>query len=173
MARLQDNEKIIQRMEADLVDKVRVALAINGVDALVAGVFSLDELESKQVNELCGKIGIGVSFLDVTPSEIDTAPKTHGNVPVSTRAKSLDFRFLIITGIPTGSGCAADRHNATDILTMFMMTILGATVDSDTTNRTWDFVKLVPNINESTENMLYYSQVWRVAIPLTGNKLKL
>lgn len=161
------DDTMIERMEADLVSKVQAAYNAAGVEVAVYGVFSLDDLEKKQESELCGAIGIGVGYLGAEPTGVDTNPKAALNVSRGEAMKALDFMYMIILAVPT-NGCD-ERFPATKLLTIMRRKIMGSTISGDEVNRTWAFVKEGPQISESSDTMLYYSQVWRVALPQTGN----
>lgn len=158
------DDTMIERMEADLVSKVQAAYNAAGVDVAVYGVFSLDDLEKKQESELCGAIGIGVGYLGAEPTP---NVGTQLNVSRGVAAKPIDFMYVIILAVPT-QGCD-ERFPATKLLTVMRRKIMGSTISGDEVNRTWMFVKEGPQISESSDTMLYYSQVWRVALSQTGN----
>lgn len=163
--RLQDEQNMIQVMELDLVTKVKQAFDASGLQASIFGVFSLDDLENRLIGDLCQRLAAGVGFYGVEPAP----PEQNPNV-TSARVKHLSYIFHIIFAVPTGASCE-ERQKATALMQHCIKRILGTHIDGDTTNRTWDFVKAGPNISESTDTMLYYSQVWRVAIPVSGPKL--
>lgn len=160
---LNRDDQMIQRMELDLVEKAQTAYALAGLSANIHGIFSLDDLGVKEESDLCGLLAVGVGYAGAEPShpggQLTTAP--GGNA-----AKMVDFVFHLILAVPHGNGCV-ERYDATKLLTVLRRSILGSTCSGDTTNRTWAFVKELPNIADSTETMLYYSQVWRLAMPVT------
>ena len=165
---LNRDQSMIERMEGDLATKCAAAVAGISVTAGVHGVFSLDDLEKKTEADLCGGIAIGVGYMGAEPTHLDTNPKAALNVGKGEAVKSLDFMFTVILAVPTGADCA-ERYDATKILTVLRQTIMGSDVDGDHVQRSWAFVKEQPNIAASTDTMLYYSQVWRVALPSVGN----
>lgn len=162
------DDTMIERMEGDLSQKCAAAFADAGVQAGVHGVFSLDDLEKKQESDLCGGIGIGVGYLGADPTAVDTNPKAPLNVSRGEAVKSLDFMFVVILAVPTGIDCL-QRYDATKLLTILRRKIMGSSVDGDQVQRTWAFMKEAPDVTASTQTMLYYSQVWRVALSQVGN----
>ena len=162
-----DND-MIERMEGDLAQKCAAAFQGASIEAAVHGVFSLDDLEKKQESDLCGGIGIGVGYTGAEPTHLDTNPKAQLNVSRGEAVKSLDFHFVVILAVPKDNECA-ERYSATKLLTLLRRTIMGSNVDGDRVQRTWAFVREAPDISASTKSMLYYSQVWRVALPNVGN----
>lgn len=168
MPRINDDDTMIARMEADLVAKVTTALSsqsrLNKVS--VHGVFSLDDLERKQAEDLCNEIGVGVGYL----SAISTSEKSRGtnlNVDQGNAAAMVEFRFVIVLAVPTDETCGT-RYNATQLLSCMRRSILGSKIENDLTNRTWRFISENPDISASTKQMLYYAQVWQVALPNSG-----
>lgn len=167
MLRLNQDPDMVERMEKDLTSKVKEAFESAGVSSMVFGVFSLDDLETKSKDELCNKLAVGVGYVLSEPTAVSTNQKDPLNVGSVNAAKTVDFVFSIILAVPTGPECA-ERYSATKLLTVLRQSILGSTVSGDSTNRTWAFVKEAPNVAESTEEMLYYSQIWRVAVVIVG-----
>ena len=163
MSDLQLNRDLdmIERMEKDLTDKVVEAFSSEGVEGGIYGVFSLDHLEGLTEQDLCRKIAVGVQYTGV---ELYSGVKAPLNTaPGGNSAVTLDLKFLIVLGVPTGPDCQ-ERFSATKLLTLLRRDILGSTVSGDRTNRTWAFVKEAPNVDVSSDTMLYYSQAWRVSV---------
>lgn len=160
---------MIERMEADLFVKVRNALGVYGLTQNVHGVFSIDDLENKLGSDLCNHIGVGVGYWKAEPTNVTTDPKANLNVDRGMAVKTLDFLFMVILAVPTGGQCA-ERQSATKVLTGLRLSIMGSEVAGDKTARTWAFVRESPVIDESDDAMLYYSQVWRLAMPSIGNR---
>lgn len=160
---LNQDIEMIERMELDLVSKSQTAFTAAGLTANIHGVYSLDDLEEKEVSDLCGLLAIGVGYAGAEPYNAHKVPLN--TAPGGDAAKAVDFLFHIILAVPHGKGCT-ERYSATKLLTVLRQGILGTSCSGDTTNRTWAFVKEFPNIVDSTEAMLYYSQVWRITIPV-------
>jgi hypothetical protein len=165
--RLNVDPEMIERMEIDLATKSQAAYTAAGIEPSIFGIFSLDDLETKTEADLCQKLAVGVGYAGAEPTAIDTNVKSALNVGSSNAVKTVDFLFTIILAVPTGAECA-ERYSATKLLTVLRLGIMGSIVSGDITNRTWAFVKEAPNVQESTATMLYYSQVWRVAMPIVG-----
>lgn len=159
--RLNQNDDMIERMELDLTTKAQAAFAAAGLEANIHGVFSIDDLENKVEADLCQLIAVGVGYAGAEPVSPATPPNT---APGGNSAKMVNFMFVVILTVPTGQDCI-QRYSATKLLTVLRRSIEGKACDGDTTNRTWAFVKEYPNIEESTDTMLFYSQVWRLALP--------
>lgn len=160
--RLNQDVGMVERMERDLTEKAQAAYAAAGLSANIHGVFSLDDLEDTQESDLCGKLAVGVGYAGA--ESVTPAPVASGPGGVNT-AKMVDFIFHVILAVPHGQGCI-ERYDATKLLTSLRNAINGKHCSGDTTNRVWSFVKEFPNITDSTDTMLYYSQVWRLAMPL-------
>jgi len=165
--RLNADDDMLSRMEQDLVDKVQLAVTAAGIAQTVYGVFSIDDLENKTETDLCQKIGVGVAYAGAEPTRITTNPKDHLNVAGGQAAKTIDYIFQIILAVPTGKTCD-ERAKAAKLLTVLRRRILGTHISGDLANRTWAFAREGPNIPESTDTMLYYAQVWRVAVITVG-----
>lgn len=161
---LNKDPEMIERMELDLVEKAKTAFEAAGVTSNVFGVFSLDDLENKMEKALSMKVGIGVGYLDTRPVEIETNPRAGA---VSGAVKTLNFKFLVILAVPTAEGCL-ERYTGTKLLSILRLSILGSTVAGDPVQRKWGFDREGPNVDASTDTMLYYSQVWQVALQNVG-----
>ena len=163
-ARLNQSNDMIERMEHDLVTKAQTAYANSGLTAKIHGVFSLDDLEDKEESDLCNGLAVGVGYAG---AEAVHPKAPMGTAPGGAAPKMVDFIFHIILAVPHGTGCT-ERFDATRLLTALRFSILGTSCSADSTNRTWAFEKEFPNITDSTDTMLYYSQVWRLAMPVVG-----
>jgi hypothetical protein len=168
MTLLNLDDTMIERMESDLATKASAAFTGASLTTGVHGVFSIDDLENKLESELCGNIAVGVGYMGAEPTAFETQPKAPLNVARGEAVKSLDFIFTVILAVPTGSDCT-QRYDATKLLTILRRKIMGSAIDGDQVQRCWAFVREGPQISASTETMLYYSQVWRVALPHVGN----
>lgn len=161
MPRLQDQLDMLERLELSLVSKAQEAFIAAGLTANIHGVFSLDDLEDQTESDLCGKLAVGVGYAGAEPG---TEARGQSSAPGGNTVKVIDFLFHVILAVPHGKGCA-ERYSATKLLTVLRRSIQGTPGDGDATNRTWTFVKEFPNVNDSTDTMLYYSQVWSLRIP--------
>lgn len=158
--RLNQDNDMIERMEADLVAKAEDAFAAASLEAGIYGVFSLDDLEEKTEEDLCKKLAVGVGYAGAEPA---SDPKGLNSAPGGNTSKGVDFLFHVILAVPHGPDCT-ERYSATKLLTVLRRSINGTTCSGDATNRTWSFVKELPNVQDSTDTMLYYSQVWVIRL---------
>lgn len=165
--RLNVDPKMITRMEDDLIEKITSSFEGAQMDSSIHGVFSLDDLEKKTETDLCQKPAVGVGYAGCELVNAELTAKSPSNVGSLTAARVVDFRFLVILGVPTDGDCQ-ERYSATTLLTILRRGIHGSTVSDDHTNRTWGFVRERPDPAASTTTMLYYLQEWRVSIPLVG-----
>lgn len=159
----QEND-MIERMELDLCTKAAAAYIAAGLEAGVHGVFNIDDLELKTGSELCGKLAVGVGYAG---AETASPTPNSQNPGGGNAARMVGYLFHVILAVPHGADCV-ERYSGTKLLTVLRRSINGKSCDGDTASRTWTFVKEFPNVAESTDSMLYYSQVWRIAIPLVG-----
>lgn len=163
---LNRNPDMVERMEDDLREKAALAYAnVPDLEINVYGVFSLDHLETMLESDLCNGVGVGVGYAGSVPV---TKEGPNLNTDRGSAAATLEFSFVIVLAVPTEESCGT-RHNATKLLSLLRAGILGRPVGRDTTNRTWVFVGEKPEISASTKSMLYYSQVWQIALPTLGN----
>lgn len=159
---LQNDPDLIRLMEQDLRSKVQFAIDCNpDLRMVVHGVFSIEDLEQKLESELSGAIGVGVQYVGMEKIKTDASPGRNSAV------RMLMFSFATLLAVPTTEG-SEQRHDATKLLTVVRNSILGKPV-CDSNQRAWDIVREQPEPSASTPTMLYYSQVWQVAIPAVGN----
>ena len=159
---LQDNPQIVQILEKDLIEKALKALNANSISAKLHGVFSLDDLEAKTENDLDGFMAVGVGYQGCRPVGTQDVP-AGGN-----RSTHAEFLFMILFAAPTDA-VTTQRHDATTMLSVLRRGIMGSPVAGSISQRPWQFVEEKPVIDESTRTMLYYTQVWRVKLPVNGN----
>lgn len=161
---LKDDVDLLERMEKDLINKVADALNEYGVDSVVHGVFSIDDLENKTQKDLNGLLAVGVGYQGAS------RPGRGANNPTQGNAAAMgEYFFMIMFAAPSDAVCS-QRYTATKVMTILRKAILGKPVDSDErTQRCWDFVQEKPETDVSEESMLYYTQLWRLAMPIIGN----
>ena len=168
MANYQLNRDInlIDVLENDLVTKAKAAYApYPEIDIDIYGVFSLDHLEQLQESSLSNQLALGVAYLGAErTSDIPGVNVDRGPLGV----RMVTYSFIIVVAAPV-TDQLANRHSATRLLTILRNKILGTFVVGDNTQRAWNIVREKPEISESNRNMLYYSQVWQVAMPTVGN----
>jgi len=160
-------------LEQDLIQKISAAVGAAGMQGHVHGVFSLDDLENKTDASLCGGIAFGVGYLGTKPSS-EGAPQL--NVNKGNAVQSCDVMFTVLVAAPIDDLCT-QRVTGMQLLTVLRQGILGSPVVEEPgtepgrnqATRTWVFVNEKPEVGESTATMLYYTQVWRLVLPMTGN----
>lgn len=162
MSMLNLDNDMLERMETSLSSHAGAAITQSGVQASVFGVFSLDELEEKTIDDLCGKVALGVAYAGAEPP--DSKPSMTSG-PGGDTVKIVDYVFHVILAVPIGKNCL-ERYSATKLLTILRRGINGKFCDGDAANRTWQFVKEFPNVEASTADAIFYSQVWKIRIPL-------
>lgn len=160
---LNQRDDLLSLLEADLIARCQAALTAAGLTQIVHGVFSLDDLENKTAADLCQKIGVGVSYAGAEPVRRAGDPNTHGNVDRSPQARGVNFVFQVILAVPVNLNCD-ERTSATTLLTAFRRRIQGTRISGDSVNRTWAFAGEKPEIAESTAEMLFYAQLWRLTL---------
>lgn len=153
---------IIERLEDDLMQKAAAALNAASVESVVHGVFSLDDLETKQETDLMGRLGVGVGYMGCKPVV------THPN-PAGQGVAMLEYMYVILFATPVDA-VTTQRHTATKMLSILRQGIIGqAAVSKERTQRSWQFVQEKPEVEDSSNTVLYYTQVWRLLMPVTGN----
>jgi hypothetical protein len=168
---LQDRQDLLTVLENDLINKVKEAVCNVQIEGTVHGVFSLDDLEAKTADSLCGGIAFGIGYQGCSPI---TPDKPQLNPPQGNAVQMGNFMFMVLVAAPVDAFCS-QRLTATTLLTILRQGILGKPVVADKVlgrnepQRTWTFVQEKPELSESTETMLYYTQVWRLVLPMKGN----
>lgn len=160
-------------LEQDLITKIQDSVAAAGMNGVVHGVFSLDDLETKTAQSLCGGIAFGVGYMGIKPV---TEHASQLNASKGNAAQSCDVFFTILVAAPVDEMCT-QRLTGMQILTVLRQGILGTQIvevqgedpGRNAVPRTWIFVSEKPEVGESSVNMLYYTQVWRLVLPMTGN----
>lgn len=154
----------IKTMECDLAQKMKQCFSETpDLHINVHDVFSLDDLEEKRAADLCNGVAVGIGFVEAMPV-VD--PKADpGSVNRGPRGAMIDYRFVAVFAIPTVGACG-ERHDATKLMTVAMDSILGSAVDGDTIQRCWEFVGQKSETGASTKEVLYYSQVWQIRLPV-------
>ena len=166
MSRLNQDTKMISIMEDDLKSKITVMINTNpDMNMRVHGVFSIDELEQKMESDLGGAIAVGVQYAGVSR----VAPATgNGNPARGNSATNILISFSVILGVPTNDA-GDERVPATELLTMLRFSIDGKPIGTERAQRTWEFILERPEVSASSNTMLYYAQVWQVAMQNCGS----
>lgn len=171
---LNQRKDMLSVLEKDLMLKIQDAVNVSGMNGHVYGVFSLDDLENKKAKDMCGGIAFGVGYLGTKPI-VDHTPQL--NPGKSNAVQSCDVIFTVLVAAPVDDMCS-QRLTGMTLLSVLRMGILGKPVveqegvepGRNQAVRTWVFVSEKPEVSESTQNMLYYTQVWRLVLPMTGNQ---
>lgn len=158
------NPDMIEVLETDLRTKVIATAAEASIDIGVAGVFSLDDLEELTVADLCKKLACGVAYLgaeDLTP---------HSTTTNSNAARMSNFNFIVVVAVPVSKAGSENRLDGSKMLTVMRQRLQNAKVVDSLTDVRWFFVKETPQPSESNNTILYYSQVWRIVLPIATPK---
>lgn len=162
---IRDSDKQIELLEGNLIDRCVDALNANEIAAVVDGVFSLDQLEGMMEDDLDGRIGVGIGYLGCKVAE--QRPNPTGDQRI---VNMVEYLFTCVLAVPV-DGILSQRLSATNLLTVLRKGILGKPVEVSRGNqRPWQFVQEKPEVDESTPTMLYYTQVWRLLMPVVGTK---
>lgn len=166
--------------------KAAIEAAPGNLKAKTYGIFSLDDLEQQMTNQPVGMIGLGVSYNSATRGDPIVVVGNAQHKDGGGRA-DLHLHYLIVVAVATND-CCDGKFDGLNLLHVLRMGILGRPTldDADpqkprpsniishraTLYPTWDFVKEGPETGASSDAMLYYSQVWRASVPVTGFKPK-
>lgn len=125
-------------------------------------IFSIDDLN--QQDSLGTFPMAGVMYEGCAPSEGNKASASDQR---SHSALLLDVQFSVIIAVQYNFAPQDDtKRVATDLLNQTRKAILGYV---GTSGRPWKFVGEKPEVEASTAQVVYYSQVWRTAIMQTGS----
>lgn len=164
-----NSPNLTQDMENDLRAKVQSAIDCNPeLRMVVYGVFSIEDLEQKLESELGGAVGVGVGYIGRERVKSEVGPGTF-NAARSNATRMVVYSFAIMLAVPS-TEFSDQRHDATKLLTVVSRAILGSPIGGLGGQRTWDFIHEKAEPSASTATMLYYSQLWQVAIPVIGNQ---
>jgi hypothetical protein len=171
--RLAYDPNMVEVMEADLVRRVTDLATVAQIDMGIHGVFSLDDLEAMTVGDLCKKIAIGIAYVGAEDTKV-TGPSLAAGTNANAARADVEFNFLIVLAVPVTRAGSDNRLDGSKMLSTIRQSLLGKTVQPPTSNTpynpvqsgTWRYVKEQPQPSESTSDMLYYSQVWRVVLPI-------
>lgn len=166
---LHDNPELLEILEADLRNKIVYLMNKNSLSSVVDGVFSLDDLENKTHDSIAmGMLAFGVAYQGCQP--VNEAEAKRSNVDHGSGAQMGFFHFSVIIAARVDAMCS-QRTTASRILTILRRGILQSEIPlGNRGTRTWGFVQERPEIADSTKEMLYYSQVWRICLPMTHDK---
>lgn len=154
---------LLDRLEEDLLDKIENIVNASDIASRLYGVFSVDDLEAKEAKELGTQMAIGVGYMGSRNQTNNNAPD-KGNV-----ADLAEYRYMVLIACPVDPLCS-ERPDATRLLSLLRNNINNTDItDSTRTQRRWKWVEEAPQISESDNTMLYYTQVWRIVLPVLGN----
>lgn len=159
---------MITVMREDL--EKRLVAAVTTHDVPIYGVFSIDDLERQVADDLCGSSGghaFGVMYMGA--NGVDRATKGLNTDSRTNAAQMQEYYFGIVMASPANAkkNCVGDV--STELLSVVRQAVLGTQVEGAQEVRTWNFVREGPEINASTEQVLYYLQVWRLVLAGQGN----
>ena len=165
---LNKDKSMLTRMELDLTTKARDAFNSAGISSSVYGIFSLDDLEQQRESDICAAntIAVGVGYhgaKNVMEDEKGNGANGHGRTAMN------EFRYMVVLAVPAGKDCDI-RYNAGELLTIMRLSIHGSQVDGAAAARTWQFVSEAPNISQSSDDILYYVQIWQTKLPQSPNR---
>ncbi|HBO9768529.1 TPA: hypothetical protein ACMFP1_002912 [Pseudomonas aeruginosa] len=165
-----DYDEVLDLLENDLKTKIIRAMQRANIQASVVGVFSLDELEQRTESDMAmGNVVFGVAYQGCKPGP-DMPERTN---PAHTNGAGFaDFLFSIIIGGKVDTWCS-QRGFVARILTLLRKEIYQSDVQTGKRPeavRVWNFVQERPEIADSSSDMLYYSQVWKLNLPLKSLK---
>lgn len=170
---LPDNPDMLEVLERDLIQKIKEAVSKAGMNGNVFGVFSLDDLEHKKAEELCEGIAFGVGYQGIKPV---TEHSSQLNPAKGPAVQMCDVMFLVLVAAPTDEMCSK-RLTGMKLLSILRQGILGSSVKTvpgqplgrNEVQRSWSFVQERPEVGESSDTILYYTQQWRIVLPMKGN----
>jgi hypothetical protein len=156
---------MIEVLETDLVNRVTAIAADADIDMGIQGVFSLDDLELLTTEDLCRHMAIGVSYLGAEDPAVG-GPTTQTNAAT----KGL-FTFIVVLAIPVTKAGSDNRLDGSKMLSVLRQQLHGKPVQVESpVQPCWAFVKEAPQPSESNNTMLYYSQLWRLVLPIATKK---
>ena len=157
----------LERLEECLRDLTIEAMRNGNLHSNVIGAFSIDDLEKQDPSAIAmGKVLFGVIYVGCKAKD----NKAQGQADNGSGAQFTEFLFQIVVGGKVDSMCR-QRQTHGRILTRLRKEITLARVQyghRPEMNRPWVFVQEKPEIGDSTEEMLYYSQTWSISLPLVS-----
>lgn len=170
MATFTDDNEFLEIINAHLVECIVQATRKGNITSSVQGVFSLDELESKSENDIMqGKVAFGVAYIGCEPRTRDESDGR--SLPMHTNGVDhVEFRFVVIIGCRADTTCS-QRPLFQKILSMVRKEIFLSRLQVGRRAelvRPFTLVRERPEVQDSTQSVLYYSQVWSINLPLTS-----
>jgi hypothetical protein len=163
---LGSDPRMLERMEEDLHTRAASVLESSGILGVrSAGIFSIDDLEALTEETIGKEIVVGAGYEGSSPLELEANAKLSAAPGQGTAAKMVGYYFSLIVAVPSGDCCEV-RYNAMTLLTALRLGIHGSQVAGDRSARRWAFQREKAEHSASTKSLLYYSQLWMVALPL-------
>lgn len=170
---LPNNPDLLEVLERDLIHKIKDSVSKAGLGGNVYGVFSLDDLETKSAEDFCGGVAFGVGYQGTKPV---TENAGQINTAKTGALQTCEVLFLVLVAAPMDEMCSK-RLTGMKLLTILRQGIMGSSVSAvpgepagrNEVQRSWAFVGERPEVSESTSTMLYYTQQWRIVLPMKGN----
>lgn len=151
--KLTGNPELLTLLEDDLKQKVQAVIDADPQLRMgVHGVFSLDDLENKMAVDLGNDIGVGVQYGKTT--------RAAGDV-----GRMYNHMFTLILAVPSHDTTGDERRSASRLLQSIANSVNSTPTGSDPRQRCWEMLSMGPELGASSDTMLYYSQVWQIAIP--------
>ncbi len=167
---LASEPEMIQLMEDDLKSKLLAVLTKAQMYQIpVMGVFSIDDLEAHKAQDICnngaamGVMYAGCNAMDRSQTELNRDRRTNA-------AQGQEYLFGVVLGVPAQGDMCGGRTPATTILSLARQAILGTSLEAYSETRTWVFVRENPEYAASTNEVLYYLQLWRLTLIGQGNQ---
>jgi len=164
---LTQEDDCLEQLENFLKDRVVEAMRNGDLSSSVHGAFSIDDLEKQDPGAIgLGKVLFGVVYVGCNAAEAKEPKLSDGG----NGAQFTAFHFKIIVGGRVDTLCK-QRQTHGRILTRLRKEIALTHVQygrRPEMTRPWVFVNERPEIAESTEEMLYYSQTWSISLPLVS-----
>lgn len=162
---LHNDPDMLNLLEQDLKNKIVDAVRTHNLFGVVDGVFSVDELEQRMETDIAtGRMAFGVCYQGLSLTE---EAQARGNVDHGQGVGMGQFLFAIIMAVRVDATCL-QRVPAQRVLTILRMEINQSTIQSGPRPeavRTWRLVQEKPETSQSSSEMLYYSQLYRITLP--------
>jgi hypothetical protein len=156
---------MLERMETDLHTQAAAILQAQGIQVRSTGIYSLDEMETLTEASVGRDVCIGAGYEMAAPLELEANAKTSASPGQAGAARMVGYYFSVIVAVPTEE-CCGTRFNGMQILTALRFGLHGSPVAGDAAARRWNFQREKAETTASTATLLYYSQLWMVALPL-------
>lgn len=164
---LTQQDDCLEQLENFLKDRIIEAMRNGNMSGVVHGAFSIDDLEKQDPSAIAlGKVLFGVVYVGCSAAEANPPKLSDGG----NGAQFTAFQFKVVVGGRVDAMCK-QRLMHGRILTRLRKEITLTHVQYGRRlemTRPWVFIAERPEIAESTEEMLYYSQTWSISLPLVS-----